>query len=368
MVKRWVLSGLTLILFTASLCGQDRQTPLPGLLEGLHSISGLETVGSPVTYDPAGLDRLDKGLAQAMRLYGAKGAAIVDGQAGGGKVRFTLLQMTDSAAAYGIYTSQRSKVGGEPTPTVVGAGSFRARGRLYFWQSNYAVEIEAPTQIQDQLGQSVSRSILGRSQKPPVAVYLPAEHLVEGSERYLLSPEAIDPAAGVDPERLGFDSSAEAASASYDVNGKPAHLLLILYPTQHIAKRYAEEMEAGGKLSSAFLKRAGPLVAIIYGSRNETVAASILGDVSHEFKVTWDEPPPGLGLGTMLITIFTFIAIALAFTTVAGVSFGGLRVFLKSRYPNRIFDRPEAVELIQLKLIQGVTERQISENNRTESR
>jgi hypothetical protein len=363
MVKRWVLSGLTLILFTATLCAQDRQTPLPSLLEALRSFAGLETVGTPATFDSTTLDRLDPNLARAMKLYGAKGAAIVDGQASGGKVRVTLLQMTDSPAAYGVHTLQRTKLGGDPTPTLIGAASFRSQGKLYFWQSNYSVQIEGSRQIQDSLAQSLSKSILGRSQKPPVSVYLPAEHLVEGSEKYLLSPEAIDPATGMDPNKLGFDSSAEAASASYDVNGKPARLLLILYPTQHIAKRYAEEMDATSKASAAFRKRAGPLVAVVYGSTSEAVASSILRDVSHEFKVTWDEPPPGLGLGTMLITIFTFIAIAFAFTTVAGVSFGGLRVFLKARYPNRIFDRPEAMELIQLKLIQGVTDRRIGSND-----
>jgi len=84
--------------------------------------------------------------------------------------------------------------------------------------------------------------------------------------------------------------------------------------------------------------------------------------------VTWNEPQPGLGLGTMIITIFTFIGIALAFTTIVGVSYGGLRVFVKSRYGNRVFDRPETMELIQLKLAQGVTNRQIEGNSRGESR
>jgi hypothetical protein len=98
------------------------------------------------------------------------------------------------------------------------------------------------------------------------------------------------------------------------------------------------------------------------------MASSILSGVNHGFKVTWDEPLPGLGLGPMLITIFTFIAVALAFTTIAGVSYGGLRVFVKARYPNRVFDRPEAMELIQLKLNQGVTDRQIESKSGAEPR
>ena len=104
-------------------------------------------------------------------------------------------------------------------------------------------------------------------------------------------------------------------------------------------------------------------MAIVYGSRSEALATAILDEVSHEFKVTWDEPPPGLGLGTMIITIFTFIGLALAFTTIVGVSFGGIRVFVKSHFPNSVFDRPENMEIIQLKLAQGVTDRQIGDGS-----
>ena len=65
----------------------------------------------------------------------------------------------------------------------------------------------------------------------------------------------------------------------------------------------------------------------------------------------------------MLITIFTFIGLALILTTVVGVSYGGLRVFMKTHFPNRVFDRPETTEIIQLKLAQGVTNRQIGTNS-----
>jgi hypothetical protein len=178
----------------------------------------------------------------------------------------------------------------------------------------------------------------------------------------LLSADTVDPAVRVDPHKLGFDSSAEAATASYRVGSTVVHLLLVLYPTQHLARKYEDELESSSQISAGFRKRAGPLLAIVYGITDEKLAASILDDVSHEFKVTWNEPRPGLGLGTMIITIFTFIGVALAFTMIAGVSFGGLRVFVKSRYPNQVFDRPESMELIQLKLNQRITDKQIDGN------
>jgi len=77
--------------------------------------------------------------------------------------------------------------------------------------------------------------------------------------------------------------------------------------------------------------------------------------------VTWDEPRPDLSLREVILTIFTFIGVALLFTIVVGVSFGGLRIFVKARYPDRVFDRPEDMEIIQLKLGQGLIQKQLRE-------
>jgi len=365
MTRRLFHVGLILIVFASPLFAQDRQTPLPSLLTALHGTPGFESDGPPALYDSASVDSFEKGIAQKLKPYGTKGIAVEAGRIAGSAVKVTLFQMLDAPAAYGVYTLQRSTIGGEATPVVFGAASFQHGEQLYFWQSNYAVRIEGAMDARDQVAKSLSRSILGRSQKPPVSAYLPAENLVEGTEKYLLHAGAIDPAAGIDAEKLGFDSSAEVATATYRVDGKPAKLLLVLYPTQHIAKKHADEMDTQ-QGPSTFRKRVGPLVAVVYGSTNDAIASSILSGVNHGFKVTWEEPLPGLGLGTMLITIFTFIAVALAFTMIAGVSYGGLRVFVKARYPNRVFDRPEAMEIIQLKLNQGVTDRQIGSNSGSE--
>jgi len=360
MTRRWFRVGLVLIIFASVSPAQDRQTLLPGLLSTLQSTPGFDPIRDPAQYDAVMLDSFDKTLAPALKLYGARSVAVQEGRIAGSAVKVTLFQMLDAPAAYGMYTFNRT-AGGEATPILIGAASFQRGNELHFWQANYAVRIEGPGDARDQIAKSLSRNIFGRSQKPPVSAYLPTENLVEGSEKYLLSTEAIDRGAGIDPNRIGFDSSAEAASATYRINGRLAHLLLVLYPTQHIAKKYAEGLNEAG--TSPFRKRAGPLVAIVYGSASETMASSILSGVNHQFKVTWDEPLPGLGVGTMLITIFTFIALALVFTTMVGLSYGGLRVFVKSRYPDRVFDRRETMEIIQLKLAQGVTDRQIESDS-----
>jgi hypothetical protein len=362
MVKRWILGGLILLALTTTLHakeGTDRRT----LLSVLNGIPDLKASASPSEYDPSNIEQFDPALAPALKLYGTAGITTQKWATANESVTVTLFEMLDSAAAYGLYTLQRSALGGESTPTLFGAASFHQQNQLYFWQANYAVRIEGARNIQHRLAQQLSRSILGFSQKPPVSEYLPSLNIIPGTERYLLSPDSIDPAAGVESDKLGFDSSAEVATAAYRVERTQARLLLVLYPTQHIARKHMAELESAARIPAMFRKRAGPLLAIVYGTRDEAIAASILDGVSHEFKVTWNEPQPGLGVSAMLITILTFIGLALALTTFIGVSYGGLRVFLRRHYPHRILDRPETAELIQLKLNHVVTDRSLGSSN-----
>ena len=362
MKRRWICSVAVLVALATRIDAQNQTggTDPASLLKDIEAVSGLTAQSDPALYDASTLEQYDPRLAPSLKLYGLKSVTRQRWATRGETVEVVLFEMLDSGAAYGIYTLQQSAERDRPTPTLIGAASFLRGNQLHFWQSNFYVRLSSPDRLLNPIAETISRSIPGRSRKPPVSEYLPAQGLVEGTEKYLLSADFLDLPSGLDPQKLGFDSSAEAATASYRIDGAPAKLLLLLYPTQHIARKYAEAMEAD--LKAAFTKRAGPLLAIVYGSNNDIAAASILDDVSHEFKVTWDEPPPGLGLGTMLITIFTFIGLSLAFTAFAGVSFGGLRVFVKSRYPDRVFDRPESMEIIQLKLNEGVTPKQITQD------
>ena len=103
------------------------------------------------------------------------------------------------------------------------------------------------------------------------------------------------------------------------------------------------------------------LVALVRGSRDPAVAKAILDGVNYETQVTWNEPRPDISFREVILTIFTFIGVALVFTVVVGISFGGLRIFVKARYPDRVFDRAQDMEIIQLKLDQGLTRKELKE-------
>jgi hypothetical protein len=165
----------------------------------------------------------------------------------------------------------------------------------------------------------------------------------------------------LDPQLLGFDDSVEMATADYRAGGKTSRLILLLYPTQQIAKKYEEQWATTDPNDLPYRKRVGALLALVRGTSDESVAKAILDGLNYETQVTWDQPRPDLSLREVILTIFTFIGVALLFTVVAGLSFGGLRIFVKARYPDRVFDRPEDMEIIQLKLGQGLIQKQLRE-------
>jgi hypothetical protein len=56
------------------------------------------------------------------------------------------------------------------------------------------------------------------------------------------------------------------------------------------------------------------------------------------------------------LNIVVLCGILGALAIVAGVAFGGFRVLMKRMYPDRVFDRPEQVEFISLRLNEVVIE------------
>ena len=132
-----------------------------------------------------------------------------------------------------------------------------------------------------------------------------------------------------------------------------------MYPTNKSQKNTKIDGTGEDPSDNAFRKRIGAILAIVRGSKDPAVAKAILDGVNYETQVTWDEPRPDISIRDVILTIFTFIGVALLFTVVVGLSFGGVRIFVKARYPDMVFDRPEDMEIIQLKLDQGVIHKEL---------
>ena len=345
------------LMLTAALQGQSRESVLKAVTE----TSNWTPADQPTTYDEKTIEVLAGRSAHAITRYGFIGATRQNWKGPDGNVRLTLYEMVDASAAYGLFTLERNINQPGFTALPLGSEAFRAGNRSHLWQSKYVATVEGNNSASESLARALSENIFGRSRKPPVSTLLPPLNLVQGSDKYLVEGSGAEGTADVDPGALGFEDSVEVATANYRVDGKSAHLVLLLYPTQQVAKKYAERWDAETPDDAAFRKRVGAILALVRGTRDTDVAKTILDGVYYETQVTWNEPKPDILLRDIILTIFTFIGIALVFTVVVGLSFGGVRVFIKARYPGRVFDRPEEMEFIQLKLGQGLSHKELKE-------
>ena len=357
MTKRWFWGLLWTLGMGVALQGQSRES----VLKSVQQTSKWSPADTPVSYDTRNIEAFAGKRATAISRYGLTGVTIQNWSGPDGSVHLTLYEMLDAGAAYGLFTIERNidQPGFMTIP--LGAEGFRIGNRAEFWQSTYVVRLDGNPAAIDGLGRIVSENIFGSSRKPPVSTHLPPVNLVQGSEKYVVDPSGIARGFGVDPQALGFDDSVEVATADYRVGGRIAHVMLLMYPTQQVAKKYEEQFSASAPDDAPFRKRVGALFALVRGSQDPAIAKTILDGLNYETQVTFDRPRPDISLRDVILTIFSFIGVALLFTFVVGLSFGGLRIFVKARYPDRVFDRSQDMEIIQLKLIQGVTRKELGD-------
>jgi hypothetical protein len=357
MLQNWFRSGLLILAVISSVQAQE-QDPL---IQSVNSLPGWNSVGKTTVFDESNIGLFDKKLAPSLLTFGLKQVKSQTWQSPTGQIHATLFRLSDVGAAYGFFTNRKRIEGGIADGLSAGAESFQTRMSYYFWQASYVVRLEGNSGSVETAATVLSRNIPGRSQRPSLMSHLPTSNLIAGSEDYILAASDIEKVDGVDPSELGFDSSAEAASADYRINGRTVRLLLVLYPTQQIAKKITDQINAASPKFTGSRKRIGPVLAIVSNTTDQTTVQSLLDQVHYASSVTWNEPQPGLGLGPIIVTVFTFIGLLLGVCIVAGFGLGGARLLMKSFFPNRAFDRTEEIAIIQLKLDQPLTRKEISD-------
>ena len=173
---------------------------------------------------------------------------------------------------------------------------------------------------------------------PSLPGYLPPD-AADRSQRYITGPVALARfAPQIPPGVAAFHFGAEAALAKYG----DATLIIFEYPTQPIARQRIEEFR---KLQNVTAKRTGPLIAAVLNAPNADAAETLLAKIRYTANLTMDEYVPTRrdNIGHLVITAFELIGILLIFSTVAGLSFGGWRLFRSKRG-----GEPEAVITLHL--------------------
>jgi hypothetical protein len=102
-----------------------------------------------------------------------------------------------------------------------------------------------------------------------------------------------------------------------------------------------------------YFKRSGTIEAIVNGNVPEDEAQTLLGSVNYDADVTITQPTkldPKNNVGNLIVGVFVLIGFIALAALIFGFAFGGVRILTKKLFPNRVFDRPDEVEIIRLNL------------------
>jgi hypothetical protein len=280
----------------------------------------------------------------------------------------------DATGAYGAFTYYYSAEMGEET---IGGQAAFLNNRVLFYQGNILVDavfdkmsVMSASQLRQLAG--LLPQAEGNKDKPPsLPTYLPkrafGRNFEKNTTRYILGPVALNRVGSPLPESMvDFRSGAEVVMGKYAVNAGDATLMLIEYPDSQIAAERLRQIDASHQVTRQqpgvasivdvgpfFDARTGPIIVIAAGPLSKSEARSLMSSISYEADVTWNENTylsKKDNLANFLFNAIVLCGIVVGLALVAGIAFGGLRVLVKRLFPDSVFDRREAMEIISLHL------------------
>lgn len=276
----------------------------------------------------------------------------------------------DASGAYGAFTFYKTP---EMLNEKIGAQGSSLNNRILFYQGNVMVDavfdkLSAMSAAQlRELAAALPEPEGNARNLPSLPTYLPKTSYQKNTAKYIMGPVTLDRIGSpLATPLVDFKSGAEVVIARYTAGAGDATLMLISYPTPQLAAEKLKLIEAtrqpavqqpGGApmvdVAPFFDKRTGPIVVIAAGPLSLGEAKALLGSISYDAEVTWNENTYATkkdNLANLLFNVIVLCGILIGFALLGGLAFGGFRVLMKRLFPDTIFDRPEDVEIISLHL------------------
>ena len=338
--------------------GSATEVKFEELMAGLAAETGCSPLGQMAAHRLPDLAAASPGEAAILDEYGFHHLSEQRFRCQGKTMQVQVYRMLDYVAAYGVFTLYRKPDSSVPDGFPQMAAESEAW--IAFAQSNFYVRIRRPARppwrvTARQAARYLSQALPTDGLGPSIVDYLPRQHRVAGSEVFVMGHHALNlryPLGKTD--LFGLAHGAEALLADYRLANDFAKLLLMIYPTQQLARKY---LELGYDQHSrqypdrrVFYKREGRLVVMVLESTDPEIASSFLDKVSYVSSVTWDPKAEPLSVSRMMLNVFLYVGGMIGITLLAGLIFGLLRVLITWLFPGKIFDRRETYEVIRLKL------------------
>jgi hypothetical protein len=355
--KSTCLYLLSIVLLPATVVSAQSRTPagpLPQTFSGWHIDAGTVKTSK----DPAAADPTD---APVLKEYGFTDLETATYTRNGRKMQIKAARFSDATGAFGAFTyyvqpqMQIEKIGDR------GASS---NTRILFFKGNILIDasVEHLTAMSGadlrSLSDALPRLTTENGKLPTLPANLPSQSLMRNSSRYVVGPEALARLGIPIPAQLiDFSKSPEVAVGKYRTSQGEASVTLVGYPTPQIARERMDAMQAAGLTGGPFyFKRTGPYVVAVNGNIPADEAQSLLASVNYDADVMLlqpTKPRPAEDRAGFVFALVMLCVITVLAALVFGFVFGGIRILANKMFPNRVFSRPESVEIIRLDLRQG---------------
>lgn len=350
-MKRFSLIGL-LFVSVATLAAAPSSLLPP-------SFSGWQRSGSlHASKDPMQADRTNAAL---LKEFGFNNFESATYSRDGRTLQVRVAHFADATGAYGAFTfysqpDMQAEQVGDQAVSSVDRVIFR-RGDLLVTALFQEVTAMSVAELRS-LAEKLPSASGGSRHLPTVADYLPRQSLEKNSIRYVNGPKGFERVNSAIPESaVDFaNSSPELAVGRYRTDRGEAALIVIYYPTPQLAKDRVRTIEslpqASGALPELFVRRSGPLVAVVSGEISPGDARSLLESVNYVAQVTWNERAPVTTgqIKALIVNSFVLIGAIMLLFIVLGGFFGGARVFLRKLLTRGRAQGGEEREIIRLNL------------------
>jgi hypothetical protein len=315
--------------------------------------------------DPSAADPVNAAVLQEYGFTDFETAAYT--REDGRKVTLKAARFGDASGAYGAFTYYKLP---QMLVEKIGDQAASLKERVLFYRGNVLVDavfdklsVMSAAELRELAGQLPSPG--GNTAKlPGLPAYLPKLGYVKNTAKYVVGPVGLKKLeAPIAAELVDFAAGAEVVLGTYQTSGGDATLILINYPTNQIAADHLQKLEVArqniGNSSTIaagnpfFDKRTGPIVVIAAGSLSQSEGKSLLAAVNYDADVTWNENTyltKKDNLANLLVNVIILCGILVLFAAVAGVAFGGIRIFIRRILPEKVFDEPERGDFISLHL------------------
>jgi len=351
---KFALFPMLALAFAILAGAQQKSSILP------QSFSGWEIAGAPQAGSDATV--VDQAHPAVLKEYGFTDFEVANYTRPDRKLTIKAARFQDATGAYGALTFYR-----QPRMQTENIGLLAASDneRVLFFRDNILIEAHfdrvtamSASELRELAGM-LPRAKGSAANLPTLPTYLPREQLVSNSAKFMVGPAAVSTMKmPLSADLINYSLNPEILLASYSVDRQSADMLMIAYPTPQIATERLRAIEAAPPPedgTTIVARRTGPIVAVVKGTISESDAKKIIGRVSYEADVTWNENAGTKrdNIGNLIVAAFMLIGIILLISLGTGVLFGFGRVVLQRLFPGRFLGTAEEADFIRLNLKPG---------------